>query len=193
MTYIVWFCKTLYQVESVVWTSITTSRDSRVVMRLAHTTGKTWYKMLYQHTMHVIRLSNISIETNFKQITKVEIRLIALYNTLVETTFCAWRHVIFAVHSFALLTLLTLTFLPRIPMKWRHGKIVRQRRSRTTSRHSFITSVGWYHILYHIPCIRQATSFKFKGKRIYCFKIYDVYLGFGLGTIDPYINLNKSQ
>ena len=38
-------------------------------MQLFHTTGKTWYKFLYQHTMYVINLSNISIKTNFKQIT----------------------------------------------------------------------------------------------------------------------------
>jgi hypothetical protein len=38
-------------------------------MQLFHTTGKTWYKVLYQHTMYVINLSNISIKTNFKQIT----------------------------------------------------------------------------------------------------------------------------
>ena len=63
-------------------------------MRLVHTTGKTWYKMLYQNTMYVISLSNISIKTNFKQITRIEIRLKNLYNTLGETTFCAWRHVI---------------------------------------------------------------------------------------------------
>ena len=38
-------------------------------MQLFHTTGKTRYKVLYQHTMYVINLSNISIKTNFKQIT----------------------------------------------------------------------------------------------------------------------------
>jgi hypothetical protein len=42
----------------------------RVVMRFVHTTGKTWYKVLYQHTMHVISLSNISIITNVKEISK---------------------------------------------------------------------------------------------------------------------------
>ena len=63
ITYIVWWYKTLYQVEPVVWTSIT----RRVVIRLVHATGKTWYKVLYQHTMYVISLSNISIKTNFKQ------------------------------------------------------------------------------------------------------------------------------
>jgi hypothetical protein len=65
----VWWYKTLYQVESVVWTSI-------VVMRLVHATGKTWYKILYQHTMYVICLSNISIKTNFKQITRVELKFV---------------------------------------------------------------------------------------------------------------------
>jgi hypothetical protein len=54
ITYIVWWYKTLYQVEPVVWTKIITRR---VVMRLAHATGKTWYKVLYQHTMYVISLS----------------------------------------------------------------------------------------------------------------------------------------
>jgi hypothetical protein len=30
-----------------------------------HTTGKTWYKVLYQHTMYVISLLNISIKTYY--------------------------------------------------------------------------------------------------------------------------------
>jgi hypothetical protein len=130
------------------------SRKRRVVMRFVHTTGKTWYTVLYQHTMYVISLSNISINTKFKQITRVEIRFTNVYNTLGETTFCAWRHVIVAFHSFDLLTLLTLTCFPRIPMNWRHDTIVLQRRSRVTSGHSFITTVWWYNILYHTPCIR---------------------------------------
>jgi len=78
----------LYQVEPVVWTSITTSR---VVMRLVHATCKTSYKI---YTTYVISLSNISIKTNFIQITRFELKLTHLYNTLRETTFCAWRHVI---------------------------------------------------------------------------------------------------
>jgi hypothetical protein len=41
-----------------------------------HATGKTWYKILYQHTMYVISLSNISIKTNFKQITRVELKFV---------------------------------------------------------------------------------------------------------------------
>jgi hypothetical protein len=38
ITYIVYWYNTLYQVEPVVWTSITTSR---IVIRLVHATGKT--------------------------------------------------------------------------------------------------------------------------------------------------------
>ena len=69
------------------------SRMRQVVMRFVHTTGKTWYKVLYKHTVYVISLFNISINTNIKQITRVEIRLTNWYNTLRETIFCAWRHV----------------------------------------------------------------------------------------------------
>jgi hypothetical protein len=32
--------------------------------QLIHTTGKTWYIVLYQHTMYVISLSNISIKAH---------------------------------------------------------------------------------------------------------------------------------
>jgi hypothetical protein len=45
-------------------------------MWLVHTTGKTWYKVLYQHTMYVTSLSNISIKTNFKQIIRVELKFV---------------------------------------------------------------------------------------------------------------------
>jgi len=34
-----------------------------------------------------------------------------------------------------------------VPMIWRHHNVVRQRRSRATSRHSFITTVWLYNIL----------------------------------------------
>jgi hypothetical protein len=75
-----------------------------VVMRLVHTTGKTWYKVLYKHTMYVISLSNISIKTNFKQITRVEIRLTNLYNTLYKNLYknyilCMTSRLFVAVHS----------------------------------------------------------------------------------------------
>jgi hypothetical protein len=52
------------------------SPKRRVVMRLVHATDKTWYKVLYQHTMYVISLSNISIKTNFKQIARVELKCV---------------------------------------------------------------------------------------------------------------------
>ena len=52
------------------------SRKRRVVMRLVHATDKTWYTVVYHHTMHVISLSNISIKTNFKQIARVELKCV---------------------------------------------------------------------------------------------------------------------
>ena len=80
ITYIVGWYKTLYQVKP------------RVVIRLAHATGETSHKVLYQHIifMYVINLSNISIKDNFKQITRVELNLTNLHNTLRETIFYAW-------------------------------------------------------------------------------------------------------
>jgi len=78
---------------------------------------------------------------NFKQKTRVELKFI---NTLRETTFCAWRHVIFAVHS----PMSLYCVLTHIPMTWHHDKVVQQRTSRATSRYSFITTVWWYNVLY---------------------------------------------
>jgi hypothetical protein len=64
-------------------------------MWLVHTKGKTWYIVLYEHTMYVISLSNISIKSNFKQITKIKLIFTNFfYNTLRKNTFCAWHHVI---------------------------------------------------------------------------------------------------
>jgi hypothetical protein len=50
ITYIVCWYKTLYQVLPVAWTNLITTR--RVI--LVHTTGSTWYKVLYHHTMYVM-------------------------------------------------------------------------------------------------------------------------------------------
>ena len=51
ITYIVCWYKTLYQVEPVVWNNrIITRPDTK----LFHTTGSTWYKVLYQHTLYVM-------------------------------------------------------------------------------------------------------------------------------------------
>ena len=69
-----------------------------VVMRLVHATGKTWYKVLYQHTMYVIILSNISIKTNFKQITKIVLKL--TYKKCICTIPWVWLHFVHDVTSF---------------------------------------------------------------------------------------------
>ena len=55
-----------------------------------HATGKTWYKILYQHTMYVISLSNISIKRNFKQITRFELKCVqcSQWNYIVCITSC---------------------------------------------------------------------------------------------------------
>jgi hypothetical protein len=47
-----------------------------VVMRSVHAINKTWYTVLYHHTMYVMSWSNISIKTNFKQIARVELKCI---------------------------------------------------------------------------------------------------------------------
>ena len=131
----------------------------RVVMRLVHSTGKTWYKVLYQHTMYVIRLSNISIKMNFQQITRVELKFVQYSQE--DLILCMTSRYFFCSFTNA-----SYCVLFHIPMIWRHVKVVRQRTSRATSRHSFITIVWWYNILYQTPCIRQSTFFNFKGKRI---------------------------
>ena len=136
------------------------SRWRRVVMRLVHAIDKTWYTVLYHHTMYVISLSNISIKTNFKQIARVELKCV--HYSEGDYIPMVWRHVISSIHS----PMSGYCVLSHIPMVWRHVKVVRQRTSRATSHHSFITTVWWYNILYQTPCIRQATFVNFKGKRI---------------------------
>jgi hypothetical protein len=49
-------------------------------------------------------------------------------------------------------------------MIWLHDKVVWQRTSRATSHLFFISTVWWYNILYHTPCIRQATFVNFQRK-----------------------------
>ena len=44
--------------------------------RLVHATDKTWFTVLYHHTMYVISLSNISMKTNSKQIARVELKCV---------------------------------------------------------------------------------------------------------------------
>jgi hypothetical protein len=51
--------------------AIATSCDT-----LVHATDKTWYTVLYHHTMYVVSVSNILIKTNFKQIARVELKCV---------------------------------------------------------------------------------------------------------------------
>ena len=70
-------------------------------MRLADATGKTWYKVLYQHTMYVKSLSNISIKTNNKG--RIKINKFVQYS-MGDYMFCTWRHII-CYRSFINITL----------------------------------------------------------------------------------------
>jgi hypothetical protein len=110
-------------------------------MRLVHATDKTWYTVLYHHTMYVISLSNISIKTNFKQIARVEFKSVQYSER--DYILCMTSRYFF--RSF---TNVSFCVLSHIPMVWCHVKVVRQRTSRATSRHSFITTVWWCNIFY---------------------------------------------
>jgi hypothetical protein len=74
--YISWWSVLLVEETRVPGENHRSVASRQVVMQLVHATGKTWYKVLYQHTMYVISLSNISIKTNFKQITRVKVKFI---------------------------------------------------------------------------------------------------------------------
>ena len=157
--YIVWWYKTLYQVKSVVWTSM---------MRLVHATDKTWYTVLYHHTMYVISVSNISIKTNLKQITRIELELTNLDNILRETTFCTWRHV-FCCHSFTKVILLftLIVYVAYIDVFFLHSNDMMSWQSSSAENVSCNVSPFFYHQCGDTTsCIRQATFVNFKGKRI---------------------------
>jgi hypothetical protein len=121
-------------------------------MRFVHTTGKTWYKILYQHTMYVIILSSISINTNVKQITRVDKRLTNVYNNLGETTFCAWRHVICCSSLFC------LAYVAYIDVFSPHSN------NMTSSQNSSAEKIAWnvppffYHLLSFIVVIQYLAS-----------------------------------
>jgi hypothetical protein len=51
-TYILFWYNTVYQVLPVVWTN-------RITTRRYHTTGSTWYRVLYQHTMYVTSIYHV--------------------------------------------------------------------------------------------------------------------------------------
>jgi hypothetical protein len=77
---------------------------SRFVVILVHTTGSTWYKVLYHHTMHVMGI----------YLRKQPIFWGRLHFVHDVTLFVA-------VHSFALLTLLTLTCFPNDMTSWQNS------------------------------------------------------------------------
>ena len=109
------------------------------MIRLVHAPGKIWY--LECQCQKQIKTNN-------------NVLIYFSTNTLRTTKFFARRHVIFW-RSFTNVSLLFGHFQHRIKTIWSYNKIVRQRRSRSTSCfHSFITTAWWYDILYWRPCIR---------------------------------------
>ena len=104
-------------------------------MRLVHATDKTWYKIVYHHTMYVIMLSNISIKTNFNQIAKVELKWVQYSEG--DYILSMTSHY-FPVHS----PTSCYCVLSHIAMVWRHVKVIRLRTSRATSRHSIYHHTG---------------------------------------------------
>ena len=85
ITYIVCLYKTLYQVLPVARTNrITTSHDKFVVI-LVRTTGSTWYKVLYHHTMYVMGmyLKNKKTSINYHSIvTRTVVTVNPSYKTI---------------------------------------------------------------------------------------------------------------
>ena len=145
-----WWYKTLYQVESVVWTSITTNR----VMQLVHATDKTWYTVLYHHTMYVISLSNISIKTNFKHIARVELKCVQYSEG--DYILCMTSHYFFR----SLTNVRLLCFVS-------HSNGMTSCQSSSTENVSCNVAPFFYHQCGDTTsCIRRATFVNFKGKRI---------------------------
>ena len=139
-------------------------RVARVVMRFVHTTGKTWYKVLYKHTTYVISLSNISIKKSKSWANNKGRNKINKFVQYSEGDYilCMTSRLFVAIHSIALLTLLTLTcFTPHSNdmTSWSNSSAddLVQRRTILLSPQFGNTS-----------CIRKATFFKFKGKYTKC-------------------------
>jgi hypothetical protein len=64
----------------------------------------------------------------------------------------------FAIHNIKkslFLRCLHWCVFSRIPMIWRHDKVVVQRTSRATSRRYFITTMWWWNILYQTSYFRS--------------------------------------
>ena len=160
----------MYQVEPVVWTSITTSRKSDELWCSLFTQQVRPDIVLYQHSMYhlyVISLSNISIKTNLKQITRIELELTNLDNILRETTFCTWRHV-FCCHSFTKVILLftLIVYVAYIDVFFLHSNDMMSWQSSSAENVSCNVSPFFYHQCGDTTsCIRLITFVNFKGKR----------------------------
>ena len=115
-----------------------------VVMRFVHTKGSTWYNVLNKHTMHVVSLSNISINNKFKANNKGRNK-INKFEQYCEGDYllCITSRLFVAVHSIALLMLLTLTcFTPysNEMTSWHNSSA---EKTRATSSNYVITTVWW--------------------------------------------------
>ena len=133
------------------------SRKRRVVMRFVHTTGKTWYKVLYQHTMYVISLSTISIKTNFNQMTRVELKFVQ-YS---EEDYILCMTSLF----FRSFTNVGLLYFVSHSNGMTSCQISSAENVSCNVAPFFYPTVWWYNILYQIPGIRQAIFVNFKGQR----------------------------
>jgi hypothetical protein len=131
-------------------------------MRLVHTTDKTWYTVLYHHTMYVISLSNISIKTNFKQIARVELKcvqysegdyMLCMTSRYFFRSFTNVRLLCFVSHSNDMTPCQSSSAesvsCTVAPFFYNHSVVIQYLVSDTVT-----------------PCIRQATFVNFKGKRI---------------------------
>ena len=131
----------------------------RVGMRLVHATDKTWYTVLYHHTMYVISLSNFSIKTNSKQIARVELKCV--HYSEGDYILCMTSRYFF--RSFT-----NVRFLCFVS----HSNDMTSCQSSSAENVSCNVTAFFYHqcgdttSLYQTPCTRQVTCVNFKGKRI---------------------------
>jgi hypothetical protein len=127
----------------------------RVVMQFVHATDKTWYTVLYHHTMYVISLSNISIKTNFNQIASVELKCVQYSEG--DYILCMTSRYFF--HSFTNIRLLCFVS---------HSNGMTSCQSSSAKNVSCNVVPFFYHhsVVITTSCIRQATFVNFKGKCI---------------------------
>ena len=150
----------MYQVEPVMWT---------------------WYIVLYKHhyDMHVVSLSNISIKTNNKGQNKI-IKFVQYSEG--DYILCMTSRLFVAVHSFALLSLLTFTcfthrgsqlyfYITRYMLKEGYPAFQwYEVMTKYFGREDLVQRRGifYYQCGGRTSFIRQATFFKFKWKRTKC-------------------------